>query len=117
MRRLTHWFAAVCLTMAGTTAQAQDNPVVVELFTSQGCSSCPPADSVLAELGTHDDVIPLALHVDYWDYIGWPDLGCAVSSAVQGRSIKKKRHALVYALQSPGLDPGHAGCARCSSKN
>ena len=65
MRRLTHWFAAVCLTMAGTTAQAQDNPVVVELFTSQGCSSCPPADSVLAELGTHDDVIPLALHVDY----------------------------------------------------
>ncbi|MAB07389.1 MAG: DUF1223 domain-containing protein [Rhodobacteraceae bacterium] len=73
MRRLTHWFAAVCLTMAGTTAQAQDNPVVVELFTSQGCSSCPPADSVLAELGTHDDVIPLALHVDYWDYIGWPD--------------------------------------------
>lgn len=52
---------------------AQTNPVVVELFTSQGCSSCPPADEVLRHLATRDDVIALALHVDYWDYIGWID--------------------------------------------
>lgn len=52
----------------------QDDPVVVELFTSQGCSSCPPADANLARLAQErEDVIALALHVDYWDYIGWPD--------------------------------------------
>ena len=57
---------------AATAAQA-DGPVVVELFTSQGCSSCPPADAMLHDLAKRSDVIALALHVDYWDYIGWKD--------------------------------------------
>jgi len=49
------------------------NLIVAELFTSQGCSSCPPADEFLVELGKRDDVLPLAFHVDYWNYIGWSD--------------------------------------------
>jgi hypothetical protein len=47
--------------------------VLVELYTSQGCSSCPPADAFMTELVANPDVIALALHVDYWDYIGWKD--------------------------------------------
>lgn len=52
---------------------AAADPVVVELFTSQGCSSCPPADEMLGELAERGDVIALSLHVDYWDWIGWAD--------------------------------------------
>ncbi|MBU3031385.1 DUF1223 domain-containing protein [Paracoccus marinaquae] len=48
-------------------------PVVVELFTSQGCSSCPPVDAMLAQLSAEPGVLPLSLHVDYWDYLGWSD--------------------------------------------
>jgi len=46
---------------------------VLELFTSQGCSSCPPADEILAELAKDKSLITLAYHVDYWNYIGWED--------------------------------------------
>lgn len=48
-------------------------PVVVELFTAQGCSSCPPADDMLADLADRDDLLALSWHVDYWDYLGWAD--------------------------------------------
>ncbi|MEL6677611.1 MAG: DUF1223 domain-containing protein [Pseudomonadota bacterium] len=54
-------------------AQAQSNVVMLELFTSQGCSSCPPADAFLNELAEEADIVALSLHVDYWDYLGWRD--------------------------------------------
>ncbi|HEY9079663.1 DUF1223 domain-containing protein [Magnetovibrio sp.] len=54
-------------------APALDGPVVVELFTSQSCSSCPPADALLGELAQHDNIIALGCHVTYWDHLNWRD--------------------------------------------
>lgn len=63
---------AACLTPG--IAAAAERPVVVELFTSQGCSSCPPANAYLNELSQNRrDVLPLAFHVTYWDRLGWKD--------------------------------------------
>src|ERR1700761_9171229 len=57
-----------------TSVHAQEAPIVVELFTSQGCSSCPPADAFLTELARQSrGILPLAFHVTYWDYLGWKD--------------------------------------------
>ena len=57
-----------------TNGAADGAPVVLELFTSEGCSSCPPADALISELGSSaKSVIPLAYHVDYWNHLGWAD--------------------------------------------
>ena len=85
------WGSVVCGLALGLPAMAHADdhpPIIVELFTSQGCSSCPPADEILAELAQSDDVIPLALHVDYWDYIGWSD-----SFANPAFTERQKRYA------------------------
>lgn len=56
--------------MAG---EAKPQPILVELYTSQGCSSCPPADAILGQIKGREDVVSLSFNVDYWDYIGWRD--------------------------------------------
>jgi hypothetical protein len=61
---------------------------VVELFTSQGCNSCPPADRLLGELARRDDVLPLSFHVTYWDRLGWPD-----TFGLGGSTERQERYA------------------------
>ena len=68
----------VAFVLAAVPAWAGErSPVVVELFTSQGCSSCPPADELIHDVANdpalRGHVIPLAFHVDYWDSLGWRD--------------------------------------------
>ena len=66
--------AALCMAvMLAAQARAVDRPTVIELFTAQGCSSCPPAEAALGVLAQRPDVLALAFHVDYWDDVGWPD--------------------------------------------
>jgi len=75
------WIAALALltatpaVLAGSceATSARTHTPVVELYTSEGCSSCPPADRWLSTLKGREDVVALAFHVDYWDYIGWKD--------------------------------------------
>jgi hypothetical protein len=72
----------------------------VELFTSQGCSSCPAADAMLSQLATDDDLIAISLSVDYWDYLGWKDtLAQAKFSDRQKAYSKSLGDGMVYTPQ------------------
>ena len=80
----------VCAMFAcNRTVNAQPRPAVVELYTSEGCSSCPPAEAYLGELAERRDVIALAFHVDYWDDLGWRDK-FGLAEAVQRQSLYAK---------------------------
>jgi hypothetical protein len=77
-------------TILTTAGQAQQAPTVVELFTSQGCSSCPPADAFLTDLAhQRHDVLPLAFHVTYWDSLGWKDPYSLAAATVRQRDYAR----------------------------
>ena len=72
---ISRWSGAlgVCAIVAIVRPAHADPRAVVELFTSQGCSSCPPADKIIGELAKDPSVIALSMPIDYWDYLGWKD--------------------------------------------
>jgi hypothetical protein len=99
-------FLIATLTAQGAQCVAQSGPgtaALVELYTSEGCSSCPPADRWLASLGQRyapGSLVPLALHVDYWDYIGWKDPYAKREFSLRQRKLSQlQRLALVYTPQ------------------
>ncbi|MDH3376293.1 MAG: DUF1223 domain-containing protein [Gammaproteobacteria bacterium] len=106
-------FVAAMLTAITLTTQAEsidiassnDRVTLVELYTSEGCSSCPPADRWLSTLkddaGLWRDFVPVAFHVDYWDYIGWPDrFASATYTARQRQNGARNKMRTVY---TPGF--------------
>ena len=89
--------AAAQVSLPGAAFERQ---VVLELFTAQGCAACPPADAMLAQLAMREDVIALALHVDYWDYIGWADtFALAEHTERQKRYARRNGHSTIYTPQ------------------
>lgn len=91
MRSVAIALGAVVL-MNASVSRAQQNSVVLELYTSQGCSSCPPADALLPQLADIPGVIALALHVDYWDYLGWHDSFANQKYTRRQRAFSKALH-------------------------
>lgn len=94
----------ITLTALALPASADDGvsrpKAVVELFTSQGCASCPPADALLTSLSEEDDVVALAYHVDYWDYVGWEDtFGDEIYSDRQRAYAKSWGSSRIYTPQ------------------
>src|SRR5437763_17082228 len=84
--------AALAIAAWAAVASASADPrAVVELFTSQGCSSCPPADRLLGELAHDPAIVALSLPIDYWDYLGWKDTLANPRHAARQKAYSKVR--------------------------
>lgn len=122
---------------ACTVSSGPKTTALVELYTSEGCSSCPPADAILGQLPTDSgDAVPLALHVPYWDYIGWKDSFAQPAFAerqhwlviknnnlavvtphvfVSGSELRDWDGSLQSAIHTINADPAHASISLRSS--
>ena len=102
MKRVLAAFIVTAAATAFVAARAEEpaTPTLVELFTSQGCSSCPPADAFAGELAERDDVIVLSMHVTYWDYIGWTDpFGSEAATDRQKAYGRRLKRGMIYTPQ------------------
>ena len=107
----SRWLA-ICVLMVSPTQvyseqffqQQGTPPLLIELYTSEGCSSCPPADAYIAEFADNPKLwqhyIPLAFHVDYWDYIGWKDR--FAKAEFNQRQYDYRRHGHLRSVYTPG---------------
>ena len=88
-RHIAFAAAAICTaSMTSSSASAGEPRAVIELFTSQGCSSCPPADKLMGELAHDPSLVTMSLPVDYWDYLGWKD-----TLALHGHSDRERAYS------------------------
>src|ERR1039458_10806378 len=118
-RHIVFAAAAICTaSMTPLPASAGEPRAVIELFTSQGCSSCPAADKVLGELSRDPTLVTLSLPVDYWDYLGWKD-----TLALHGHSNRERAYADTRGdrdRKSTRLNSSHLGISYavfCFKKN
>ena len=101
MRRALRKFLFIGVLLSFTPfAEAAQRLIVVELFTSQGCSSCPPADRLLGDLAERPELLALSEHIDYWDYLGWHDpFALADNTRRQRKYARRLGQGYVYTPQ------------------
>lgn len=100
IRTINRGLAVGVMLWCAAATSAQPRPVVVELFTSQGCSSCPPADAYVATLSARPEIVALSFHVGYWDDLGWRDrFALPASVERQNNYARKLHHSSVYTPQ------------------
>jgi hypothetical protein len=106
-------------------AGQSNGPWAVELFTSQGCSSCPPADALLGKLARRPDIVALSFHIDYWDYIGWKDRFATKETTDRQRAYARTlRQKYVYTpemvidgrVHQPGIKDGQVEAMLADAK-